>query len=65
MEEETSADLTIEGLVHDLNNVFDTISGAAELLEADKKWSRVARAILRSVAYHVPRRYVQQMEGLA
>ena len=27
-------DLTIEGLVHDLNNVFQAISEAAEVLEA-------------------------------
>jgi hypothetical protein len=31
-------DLTLEGLVHDLNNVFQTISESAELLEDDPKW---------------------------
>ena len=49
MERDSSDDLTLEGLVHDLNNVFDTISEAAELMVADEKWSRVANAILRSV----------------
>ncbi|MCP5120510.1 MAG: HAMP domain-containing histidine kinase [bacterium] len=48
MARDSAGDLALEGLVHDLNNVFDTISAAAELVEADEKWSRVARAILRS-----------------
>ena len=44
-----TADLTLEGLVHDLNNVFQTIDEAAELLHAETKWKRVAGAIERSV----------------
>ncbi len=43
-------DLRLEGLVHDLNNVFETISDAAELLENDPKWKRVGATILRSVS---------------
>ncbi len=41
--------LDVEGLVHDLNNVFETISEAAELLEEDSKWSSVAATIQRSI----------------
>ncbi|MBI2689638.1 MAG: HAMP domain-containing histidine kinase [Acidobacteria bacterium] len=41
--------LTVEGLAHDLNNVFETLSEAAELLSTDAKWSRVANTIRRSV----------------
>jgi signal transduction histidine kinase len=42
-------DLGIEGLVHDLNNVFESISDAADLMESDPKWKRLAGAIHRSV----------------
>ena len=49
MDQDASSDLTLEGLVHDLNNVFETISEAAELLEIDGSNVRVARAIQRSV----------------
>ena len=37
------ADLTLEGLVHDLNNVFQTISESADLLEADPRWAEFLR----------------------
>jgi signal transduction histidine kinase len=43
------SDLTLEGLVHDLNNVFETISEAAEMLEGDGRWSALAARIRRSV----------------
>src|SRR5579863_9890206 len=43
------ADLTLEGLVHDLNNVFQTISESAELLENDPKWEKLAHTLQRSV----------------
>ncbi len=42
-------DLTLAGLVHDLANVFETISEASELVSADPRWTPVAEAILRSV----------------
>ncbi|MGD0618127.1 MAG: HAMP domain-containing sensor histidine kinase [Bryobacteraceae bacterium] len=42
-------DLTIEGLVHDLNNVFQTIGEAAELLESDPQWKKLAGTLERSV----------------
>jgi signal transduction histidine kinase len=42
------ADLTLEGLVHDLNNVFQTIAESAELLARDPKWQRLALTLQRS-----------------
>ena len=41
------ADLTLEGLVHDLNNVFQTIAESAELLEDDPKWEKLAHTLQR------------------
>jgi signal transduction histidine kinase len=49
METERRADLTLEGLAHDLNNVFETISEAAELLAEDDRSRELAAAIHRSV----------------
>ena len=43
------ADLTLEGLIHDLNNVFQTIGESAELLSNDPKWERLAHTLQRSV----------------
>jgi len=43
------ADLTLEGLIHDLNNVFQTIGESAELLGNDPKWERLAHTLQRSV----------------
>jgi signal transduction histidine kinase len=43
------ADHTLEGLVHDLNNVFQTIGESAELLDADPKWAKLARTLQRNV----------------
>jgi signal transduction histidine kinase len=42
-------ELTIEGLIHDLNNVFQTIGESADLLHSDPKWAKLAGAIQRSV----------------
>ena len=50
MGSEPAMDLALEGLVHDLNNVFETISDAAELLESDPKWADIAASIHRSVS---------------
>ncbi len=44
------SDLRLEGLIHDLNNVFETFSEAAELLAGDERWSTLASALQRSVA---------------
>lgn len=43
------SDLALAGLVHDLNNVFETISEGAELLSSDPQWAHVAAALRRSV----------------
>lgn len=42
-------DLRLPGLVHDLNNVFQTLMDAAELLSADADRAYLSAAIFRSV----------------
>jgi signal transduction histidine kinase len=42
-------DLTLPCLVHDLNNVFQTLMEAADLLSTDPRWVSLSAAILRSV----------------
>ena len=49
MDDSFDADLTYESLVHDLNNVFETITEASELLKADKRWKPLAATLSRSV----------------
>lgn len=49
MEDSLESDLTHESLVHDLNNVFETITDAAVLLRADKRWKPLAATLCRSV----------------
>lgn len=49
MDETLDADLTYESLIHDLNNVFETITEAAELLSADRRWKPLAATLCRSV----------------
>jgi signal transduction histidine kinase len=44
-----SSALTIEGLLHDLNNVFQTMAEGAELLSSDPKWAKLAAALQRSI----------------
>lgn len=41
--------LALAGLVHDLNNVLETIGEAAELIADDPRWEEVAAAVTRSV----------------
>lgn len=43
------ADLTLEGLIHDLNNVFQTIGESADLLAHDPNWKKMALTLQRSV----------------
>lgn len=43
------ADLTLEGLIHDLNNVFQTIGESADVLDSDPKWQKLAQTLKRSV----------------
>ena len=45
----TREDLTLSGLVHDLNNVFQTLVDAADLLAGDPRYAKLSTAILRSV----------------
>jgi signal transduction histidine kinase len=45
----TETDLTLPGLVHDLNNVFQTLLEAADLLAGDSRWTQLSAAIVRSV----------------
>jgi signal transduction histidine kinase len=42
-------DLTLRCLIHDLNNVFQTLVEAADVLSEDPLWSPVSAAILRSI----------------
>jgi signal transduction histidine kinase len=49
MDDSLDSDLSHETLVHDLNNVFETITEAAELLSADRRWKSLAATLCRSV----------------
>lgn len=42
-------DLTLEGLIHDLNNVFQTIGESADVLESDPRWQKLAHTLQRCV----------------
>jgi len=42
-------DLALPGLVHDLNNVFQTLLDAADTLSGDPRWAHLSAAIFRSV----------------
>jgi signal transduction histidine kinase len=44
-----ATDLTLPCLVHDLNNVFQTLVEAADLLAVDPQWALVSAVILRSI----------------
>jgi signal transduction histidine kinase len=44
-------DLTVPGLIHDLNNVFQTLVAAADRLSEDPQWSHLSQAILHSVEH--------------
>ena len=46
---EQTTDLTLPCLIHDLNNVFQTLMEAADLLSGDPRWALLSAAILRSV----------------
>ncbi len=49
MDELVESDLNFESLIHDLNNVFETITEAAELLNSDRRWKPLAATLSRSV----------------
>lgn len=42
-------DLTTQCLIHDLNNVFQTLMEAADLLSEDPRWESLSAAIFRSI----------------
>ena len=42
-------DLTLACLIHDLNNMFQTLVEAGDLLSSDPRWATLAATILRSV----------------
>ena len=44
-----TTDLTLPCLIHDLNNVFQTLIEAADLLSHDPRWAPVSSAMLRSI----------------
>ena len=46
---EQTTDLTLPCLIHDLNNVFQTLVEAADLLSGDPRWAPLSAAILRSI----------------
>jgi len=50
MATKSETDLSLQGVVHDLGNVFETVSEAADLLSGDEKWASLAAAVHRSVA---------------
>jgi signal transduction histidine kinase len=49
MDDPIESDLSYEALIHDLNNVFETITEAAEVLNADRRWKPLAATLVRSV----------------
>ena len=57
--ESEKAELTLEGLAHDLNNVFQTIGESLELLRGDLKWNKLACTLQRSADHG--QRLVQSM----
>ncbi len=42
MDDAPESELTREDLIHDLNNVFETLTEAAELLSTDRRWKTLA-----------------------
>jgi C4-dicarboxylate-specific signal transduction histidine kinase len=42
-------DLALPGLIHDLNNVFQTLMEAADALSDDPRWTGLSAAIFRSI----------------
>jgi len=49
MGDSLDSDLTHETLIHDLTNVLETISEAAELLSTDRHWKPLAGTLSRSI----------------
>ncbi len=49
MDDSAESELTREDLIHDLNNVFETITDAADLLATDRRWKTLAATLTRTV----------------
>ena len=49
MDDAAESELTREDLIHDLNNVFETLTEAAELLSTDRRWKTLAGTLARTV----------------
>ena len=49
MAAQAAVDPALEGVAHDLSNVFQTIEDAARLLSADPKWNSISAILGRSV----------------
>ena len=49
MAEPVGSELTHDDLIHDLNNIFETITEAAELLSTDRRWKPLAATLVRSI----------------
>jgi signal transduction histidine kinase len=49
VKEIVNQDPALPGLLHDLNNIFQTLVDAADLLSEDPRWQPISAAILRSV----------------
>jgi signal transduction histidine kinase len=49
MDDAAESELTREDLIHDLNNVFETITDAADLLATDRRWKALAATLTRTV----------------
>ncbi len=45
MDDTAESELTREDLIHDLNNVFETITEAADLLSTDRRWKALAATL--------------------
>lgn len=56
------ADLALPGLIHDLNNVFQTLMDAADSLADDPRWEPLSAAIFRSIERG--REITQSMQGV-
>lgn len=60
-----ATDLTLPCFVHDLNNIFQTLVEAADLLAGDPQWAPVSAVILRSIERGKGiTTSMQQVEGL-
>jgi signal transduction histidine kinase len=55
------ANLTLQGVVHDLNNVFETLFEANDILKEDPKYTRLSATMLRTIKHGA--RIVKSLES--